>query len=259
MSDEAYDYGELVVLQHGDTTGPGNLTGLLDERAQRRPWRRIRLGQDELLPRLDADVRGLLVLGGLQSVTEVDEHVWMGPEIDLIASAIEDEIPVFGICLGAQLLATALGGAVTRRSEPEIALVALERTESAADDEVFAGWPDGTPMVFVHEDDVSRLPQGAEPMLQGSDGTPAWRASDGHSYGVQFHPEATPDQVASWVESEAGRAKCEAAGVDPAAFVEDVRRRERFLRANGVALVNRWIDGVVGAADPSPRKHRKAS
>lgn len=259
MSDEGYDYGELVVLQHGDHVGPGHLTGLLDERAQRRPWRVVRLGQDELLPRLDGDARGLLVLGGKQSTIDVDAHVWMGPEIDLIASAVEAEIPVFGICLGAQLLARALGGEVTRRATPEIAIVALERTDEADDDEVFAGWPDGASMVFVHEDEVSRLPAGATRMLSGSDGTPAWRAPDGRSYAVQSHPEATPDQVAIWLESEAGRAKCEAAGVDPAAFVDDVRRRERFLRANGLALVNRWIDAVVGAADPSPRKHRRAS
>lgn len=258
MSDETYDYGELVVLQHGELTGPGHLTTLLDERAQRRPWRRVRLGQDELLPRLEEGARGLLVLGGLQSVTEADQHVWMGPEIDLIAAAVEDGIPVFGICLGAQLLATALGGEVSRRSTPEVALAPLERTEAAGDDEVFAGWPDGAQVVLIHEDEVSDLPQGAVPMLEGSDGVPAWRAPDGHSYGVQFHPEATADQVASWVQSEAGREKWGAAGVDPDAFAEDARRRERFLRANGVALVNRWIDGVVGASDPSPRKHRRS-
>lgn len=258
MSDEAYDYGELVVLQHGELTGPGNLEPLLDERARRRPWRRIRLGQDELLPRLGPSTRGLLVLGGFQGVPEAEEHPWMGPEIDLIAAAVEDGIPVFGICLGAQLLATALGGKVERRAVPEIDLPALSRTAGAADDTVFAGWPDGAQVLLMHEDEVVRLPDGAVPMLEGSEGIPAWRAPDGHSYGVQFHPESTPDQLASWLRTESGARECEEAGVDPEAFLQDVRRHERFLRANGTALVNRWVDAVVGAEDPSPRKHRRA-
>lgn len=259
MSDEAYDYGELVVLQHGDLTGPGHLEPLLDERAQRRPWRRVRLGQDELLPRLGSETRGLLVLGGFQAAYDTDEHPWMGPEIDLIAHAVDDGIPVFGICLGAQLLATALGGTVERRDTPEIALPGLTRTAEAEDDDVFAGWPDGAQVVLVHEDEISRLPQGAVPMLEGSEGVPAWRAPDGKSYGVQFHPESTPDQVAAWIETDAGKQDFADADVDPAGFLEDVRKRERFLRANGTALVNRWIDGVVGAEDPSPRKHRRPS
>lgn len=237
--------GELLVLQHADVTGPDQLVPTLDARAPQQPWRLVALDR-EGVPQLTDDVRGLLVLGGPMGVADRDEHPWIDDELALLRDAIDRDVPVFGICLGAQLLATAAGGEVTRRASPEVGVLPLDRTVEGGEDEVFAGWPDGGAVVLSHQDQVSTLPEGAVPMLTGSDGVPAWRLGEGaRSYAVQFHPEVGADGVATWASRDDLRGMYERAGVDTEALVADVRRREAFLRAVGVSLVGRWLDGVV--------------
>jgi GMP synthase (glutamine-hydrolysing) len=238
--------GELLVLQHADITGPDLLVPSLDARAGQVPWHTVALDR-EPAPELQGSVRGILVLGGPMGVHDRDEFPWIDDELALLRTAVERDVPVFGICLGAQLLAEATGGEVTRRGTPEVGVLPLVRTEAARDDEVFAGWPEGGQVILSHQDQVSRLPDGAVPMLSGSDGVPAWRLGDDLHYAVQFHPEVSADGVAAWVGRDELRGMYTAAGIDTDALVDDLRRREPFLRAVGVSLVGRWIDGVVSS------------
>lgn len=249
---DAYDYGELVVVAHHDSTGPGALTPTLDGRASRRPWRLVRPDQGAPLPAELDRIRGVLVLGGPMGVADADHTDWLRAELDWLAGVLEAGIPVFGICLGHQLLAHVLGGRVARRQRPEIGLVAVRRTAAAADDPVWAGWPDGATVLMVHDDEVVALPDGAVEVAVGADGVTAFRAAD--SYGVQFHPEATVEQLEAWLARDPDRAA--RAGVDPAALLAEVRRRIRFLHAVGIPLVGRWLDRVVGRDDPTPRRRR---
>ena len=243
MADEATD-GELLVLQHDAVTGPGTLTAVLEGRRTTRPWRLVDVAADGI-PALDEGTPGILVLGAPRSVVEPDTIPWLDDELDLLRAAVDAEVPVFGICLGAQLLAIALGGEVTRREVPEVGFLPLERTLGAHDDEIFAGWPDGARALLLHEDEVTRLPDGAVEMLHGGDGHPAWLTADGRSYGVQLHPEVDADTLETWLARDDFQAILAAAGVEVDAFVEEARRRDRFTRAAGVSLVGRWIDGVV--------------
>ncbi len=254
---DAYDYGETVVIQHAAHTGPSALGEVLDARAGRRPWRLVDMDGGAPPPSLEG-VRGVLVLGGPMGVADADAYPWMGRELTFLREAVERDVPVFGICLGCQLLAVALGGEVNRRERPQAGHVPLHRTEAAADDPVFAGWPDGASQLFLHEDSVTRLPGDATVMLEGADGVSAWRAADGTAYGVQFHPEVTGAQIAAWCEREATRAKVEAAGIDHQAFATEAERRDRFTLATGLSLVGRWLDAVVGRGDPDPTRGRRA-
>jgi GMP synthase (glutamine-hydrolysing) len=152
-------------------------------------------------------------------------------------------VPVLGVCLGAQQLATALGGEVQPRERPEIGFVPLWRTESAGDDDVAAGFPDGTPVLFFHRNEVTRLPEGAETVLKGSDGAAAWTC--GSALAVQFHPEATAEQLEAWIAAEGIDELLTAAGVAAGDLLEEARRRERFTVAHGRALLGRFLDGPV--------------
>ncbi|MFN2557573.1 MAG: type 1 glutamine amidotransferase [Nitriliruptorales bacterium] len=254
---DGYDYGELLVFQHAVQTGPSALTEVLDARAGRRPWRLVDLRGGAVVPSLDRS-RGIVVLGGPMGAHDRDEHPWLEHEVEILTTAKDAGIPLFGICLGAQLLAVVFGGEVAPRETPEIAFVSLTRSEAGRSDPVFAGWPDGAATVFMHDDEIVSLPAGAREMLEGQDGAAAWRAPDGHSYGVQFHPEVEAAQVAAWSQRGDKQARFAAAGVDPAAFATEASRRSPFLRAVGLSLVGRWVDLVVGRDDPDPKRGRRA-
>ncbi|MDP8929342.1 MAG: type 1 glutamine amidotransferase [Actinomycetota bacterium] len=252
-----HDYGELLVIQHAAHSGPSALTEVLDARAGRRPWRLVDVSRGAAYPSLDR-VRGAVVLGGAMGVHDVAEHPWLEYELEILHTASRAGIPLFGICLGAQLLGMVFAGEVAPRKSPEIAFVPLTRTQAGEKDPVFAGWPDGAAALFIHDDEVTRLPPGAVEMLEGSEGSAAWRAPDGSSYAVQFHPEVEAAQVAAWCRREDKQQRFAAAGVDPAVLATEASRRNRFLRAVGLSLVGRWIDVVVGRDDPDPQRGRRA-
>lgn len=258
-----HDYGRTLVLGHYTEPRLAGIEQMLTERAVRRPFEVVD-ATSGVPTELGDDVRGVLVMGGLMGVPEIDDLPWMQDEVDLLRTAHERGVPILGICLGAQLLGHAFGGEVTRRDTPEIGLFPLVRTEAGDEDEIFAGHPNGGRVSLTHNDEVTRLPEGAVPMLTApagaapaASGTPAWRLGE-TTYAVQFHPEIEPDLLRFWLD-QGFDASLERAGVDPEAFVEQVTAEARFLRAVGLALVGRWLDSVVGKGDPSPRKHRKAA
>ena len=234
---------ELLVLEHTDAAGPSAFTEVLEDRTSLVPWRSVDVPAGEALPDHLDEVAGLLVLGGTMSAVDPRTHGWMPRELGLLEQAVANEVPVFGVCLGAQLLGEALGGDVRRRAVPEVGYLALTRTAAGREDEVVAGWPDGARAAFVHEDEVRTLPPGAVTLLTGSDGDAAWRL--GSALAVQFHPEVTGDQLAGWLDNGLLDHILERAGTDPAVFAGEARRRERFVVPLGRALFGRFVDGPV--------------
>lgn len=254
MADDQHDYGELLVLQYHPAAGLGDLESMLEGRAGRRPFRVVDLAAGDEVPPLTDPIRGILVLDGPPSLAGPDQRPWFDrvEELELVLAAIYGEVPVFGIGLGAQLLTTALDGEVTRLDAPVVGFAPLTRTGPAHDDEIFAGWPDGSTALVLHRDAISRPPPGAEAMLEGPDGPVAWRMGDGESYGVQFHPELGPATLEGWLGEPELEAFFEHPDLDREELLEDAQQREAFARGWGVSLVGRWVDGVVGAGDPRP-------
>lgn len=239
---------ELAVLQHHPRTGPSAFVEVLDGRTHLVPWRTIDVADGEALPEVDV-LGGVLLMGGPMGVPAADDHPWMADELAWLRQVLDARVPVLGVCLGAQLLATALGGEVARRDAPEVGYLPLTRTPQASDDEAAAGWPDGTTALFLHEDEISVLPDDARVLLAGSDGPSAWR--HGSALAVQFHPEVTLGQLTDWLELPELRAHLDAAGLDPFDLLAEAQRRARFTVPQGRALLGRWLDGPV-------RKHLTA-
>jgi GMP synthase (glutamine-hydrolysing) len=234
---------ELVVLEHTKEAGLSAFTEVLDARTSQSPWRRIHVPDGDALPDdLDA-VAGLIVMGGAMSAVDPQAHPWMPPELDLLRRAVAADVPVLGVCLGAQLLGSALGGEVAARAVPQVGFVPLHQSPEVSNDELFAGWPDGAPALFVHEDEVRTLPPGAVAMLLGSEGVAAWRV--GHAWGVQFHPEVTPAQLTSWVSDHLLDELLSRSGIATEALLAEAERRGRFTVPQGRALVGRFLDGPV--------------
>jgi GMP synthase (glutamine-hydrolysing) len=238
---------ELLVLRHHAETGPSAFVEVLDGRRATVPWRLVDLAAGEELPSTLEGVAGLLVMGGPMSVTRPDEHPWFAPEHQLLRDAVAAEVPVLGVCLGAQLLGAALGGEVAARHTPRTAYAPLRRTAAGTGDPVTAGWPDGAPALLLHEDEVVRYPAGAVPLLTDADGSVvAWGL--GSALAIQAHPEVDLAQLERWALLDALNGLFTAAATDPDALLEEARRRERFTVPLGRALVGRWLDGPVREA-----------
>lgn len=233
---------ELLVLEHTRAAGASAFEAVLDEHQSLVAWRRLHIPGSVDLPPLDR-VAGLIVMGGTMSAVDPAEHPWMPPEIAYLRDAVDRQLPVFGVCLGAQLLGQALGGAVTRRATPQVGYRPLRTTPAGRDDEVVSDWPDDAPALFVHEDEVSELPPDATPILAGSDRVPGWR--HGSALAVQFHPEVTNDQLEHWTQMGALDGMFDAAGVDPDELLEDAGKHAATATAHGQRLVERFLRGPV--------------
>lgn len=205
----------LTVIQHEDDCPPGMLEPLA--RAAGLTLNVIRPYRGEALPSLSSIAstsRGLIILGGGPGPLEDDRYDWLAPCRKLCLDAVEITFPLFGICLGEELLGAALGSAITRRPEPAVGLCTVKTQPAAATDPLFshAGLHE-TGTVFRafqwHKDEVSALPTTTPggtpivPLAVDSEGRlEAFRAGEA-AWGVQFHPEVTPAIATRWAATSA--------------------------------------------------------
>jgi GMP synthase-like glutamine amidotransferase len=141
----------------------------------------------------------VLVLGGGFMPDDDARAPWLRPTRALVTAALDQGLPVLGICLGGQLLAQIAGGSVAAESgTPEIGPTTLRLRAEAATDPLFHGLPAEVTAIERHVDAVTALPPGAH-WLAESDGCPhqAFRVGE-RAWGVQFHPEISAARVAGW-------------------------------------------------------------
>jgi GMP synthase (glutamine-hydrolysing) len=148
------------------------------------------------------DPDALIFLGGPMSANDEAEHAFIRPELNLIEEALERNKPLLGICLGAQLIAKALGARVYAGMEKEIGWYDLELTEMGQRDPLFAGWPRALKM-FQWHGETFELPRGAQHLARSARYRhQAFRFGEG-AYGLQFHPEITLSMIEEWLEINA--------------------------------------------------------
>ncbi len=179
----------LHVLQHVAFEGPGKIADWAHGRGvELRPVMRF---DGEPLPRINSD-DGIVSLGGPMSVHDQADHAWIRPEIDWLRDQAGMQRPILGICLGAQLLAFALGAEVTRCASREIGWFPVTPDPTAA----CGAWLDPAVPVFHWHGEQFDLPPGSRRIAS----TPAC-LNQGfvreRLLGIQFHLETTPDIAAA--------------------------------------------------------------
>ena len=158
---------------------------------------------------------------------------WVVPELEQLRAADRAGVPVFGICFGGQLLATALGGSVGRSATSEIGWYDVHTDDQ---DVVPAGpW-------FQWHYDSWQLPPDARELARNTSSSQAFVLR--RNLAVQFHPELTSTMLAGWL-GNGGDGKARAAGFDTDELVRETRAREAEARLRAHRLVDGFLDSVA--------------
>ena len=182
----------ITIFQHGEL-GPGRFGVTLRDRGFQLDIRKPHLALSEGGSGVPADldnVAGVLVLGGSQNVTDIGTYPWMQAEAEFLKKAHDKGLPVIGLCLGAQLIAHALGGTVAyKQGNPELGFNPVSLTIPGQTETMLAGIPWNHHQPFSCEQEVRTLPPGAT-LLMTSKSTKNIAYKVGvKTYGFLFHPE----------------------------------------------------------------------
>ena len=228
-----------AVVQHVSYEGPGVIGDALGQAGQRFEMVRPDLGDG--YPAL-SDIGGLVVLGGPMGVHDVADYPWLLAERELVVEAVDEGIPVLGVCLGAQQLALALGAEVTTGQVAEVGVGSVELTGAGRLDPVLGPEYGGlasskVPCVQWHQDTFA-LPSGATHLAA----TPrypnqAFRVGE-RVYGLQFHVEVDRSLAQSWAPLFPARTP-----FDEGRLVEAETVGRRILR--------RFVSVALGSRDGS--------
>jgi GMP synthase-like glutamine amidotransferase len=170
----------------------------------------------------------IAALGAADSVTAT-EPAWIAAEVEFLRRAVEADVPVLGLCFGAQALSVALGGEISPASPAARGWIDID---TDAPDLVAAG-----PWLFFNNESFS-IPERATALAQASCGPGAFAL--GPHLGVQFHPEVTPEIVEAWMRSPSEAAKLVELGIDPEAIRAQAAEQTPGAPERAFALFDAW-------------------
>jgi GMP synthase-like glutamine amidotransferase len=142
----------------------------------------------------------LVVLGGPMGAADDEALQWLRSEKHFIAETISVGAPVLGVCLGAQIIATVIGGSIRRNRETEIGWYPVMLTPGGSSSPLFSEWPEATVVGHWHGD-TFELPDGMQSLLSSAHCRNQAFVFDGRVVGLQFHLEWTPSLLANMVEA----------------------------------------------------------
>ena len=139
---------------------------------------------------------GLVVLGGDENIDEVDRYPYLEREFEIVADWIECERPVFGVCLGGQMIAHVSGGSVFKASEREFGWAQIDVLPAAHDDPV-TGFGADTLTGLAWHDYAFEPPPGSTTLASNSVCVQAFRY--GEAWGFQHHAEIDASVLEDWI------------------------------------------------------------
>jgi GMP synthase (glutamine-hydrolysing) len=237
-----------IILQHADFEGPGRIETLLDVAGYGIEIRRLHRG--DAVP-LGMDQRALLVvMGGSMGVADIGrpEFPFLVDEVRLLRRRVDDDAPVLGICLGAQLLAHAGGARVYPMAQRSGARAALEvgwssvRLHHEVGDDSLVGLPPEASVLHWHGD-MFEVPVGAR-LLASSQVCPhqAFRLKR-HLFGLQFHCEAERGHVEAFLREDRDFV-VRARGVGG---VDEIRRETELYLEPSRAVGDVFLENILRA------------
>jgi GMP synthase (glutamine-hydrolysing) len=229
----------VLVIQNDAKEGAGQLATLIAERGlEQDPV----FGYDTDYDRLRAgDYSALVVLGGAQSAYETEEYPYLAREIALCQDFMQAGKPIAGFCLGAQILARALGGEVVPGAEKEIGWYDLTLTGAAADDALLQAHPKTLLSYHFHGDRIEDVPGAVNLASSAMTACQLFRYG-ATAYGFQYHAEVDQPLVEVMCRNNADYMASN--GFDVEAIIAESRGHLPAFAKACKGVLNRWLDLV---------------
>jgi GMP synthase-like glutamine amidotransferase len=226
----------VLSIVHEHDAGSGVFADAAAERADELvEW----IPAEQPVPELDR-FDAALVFGCGMHVDQNDAHPWLRGELELLRELLARGTPALGVCLGAQLLAVAAGGAARPAAEPEIGWTAIELTAHAAGDPLLGPLPARFEGFHWHSYEIE-LPDGAVPLARNALCLQAFRLRDAPAWGIQFHAEVTAESVASWLRDYGRDDDAVCAGLDESAVLAQTGRAIGGWNELGIGICGRFL------------------
>ena len=224
-----------LVLQHIDIAHLGNLEKVLIDRGYDIRYLDATAVAPKDLPEPDL----LVVLGGNMGVYEKDAHPFLVGELSYLRDRLAAKRPILGICLGAQLIAEALGETVRRGTTIEIGFREVTPTEAGLDSPL--RHVVGVPMMQWHGDTFG-LPKGAIRLASSGAYSNEAFALGNHVLAVQFHPELTADMYENWIVD--GLDELEVLEIEADDLRRDALANGPAMQAASIAMFSEWLEAL---------------
>ena len=230
---------EVLIIQHQAGEGPGTIEEELLGAGHK--VRKVRVDEGDKVPSEVGSLSGLVVMGGSMGVGDQGKLTHLKDEIALLKQFLVAEKPILGVCLGAQLLAAALGSEVGA-GEKEIGWIPVRKMPDAFKDTVLRRLPENFPALLWHGDHFP-LPKGAAHLLSTDKcGCAAFRHGK-KAYGLVPHLEMTAAMVDEMVAGS--RKELAAAGVEAGQILEDTSEHAEPAEELARVMWRAWA-GLLG-------------
>jgi GMP synthase (glutamine-hydrolysing) len=232
---------EVLVFQHDAFEGLGYFAEVLEK--QGADYRILRLFHGEMPAEDWQHIGALIILGGPMGVSDEDNYPFLRWEKRIIRAAIDEAVPMLGVCLGAQLIAATLGAPVFHGPVKEIGWSPISITPHGQVDSLLGYLPESA-TVFQWHGDGFELPNGAIHLASSVNyKNQAFRV--GRSiYGLQFHLEVTPSMIERWID-ERSKDIALAPHVLPDKILADTQNYAPTLKYYGERFLSEFVRRVA--------------
>jgi GMP synthase (glutamine-hydrolysing) len=231
----------VLAIVHEDHAGPGVFGEAIRERGDTLDEWMVQMAEEPPGDPLGYDA--VLVLGGAMNVDEGDRHGWLGTERAIVGKLIERQVPLIGLCLGSQMVASAAGAVPRRAPRPEIGWHTVELTEAGRDDPLLGPLAPAFEAFQWHSYEFP-LPPGAVALARSEVCLQAARIGE-VAWAIQFHPEVTAADALHWTADYESDADAVRIGIDPTALALEIEAKIEAFNELGRGICRRWLDPVA--------------
>lgn len=229
-----------LAIVHQRDAGPGVFAGSARDRGELDLWH---IAEEARPPADPSGYDAVMTFGGSMHADQEDRHAWLRREKALLRAMLESGAPLLGVCLGAQLLAEAAGGAARRAREPEIGWFEVEVWPEGTDDPLLGALAPRFEAFEWHSYEFEP-PPGAAPLASTPVCTQAYRIGDA-AWGIQFHAEVSRNDAEKWIREHDIDPNAVRIGVDPEPLRAETEPRIEAWNQLGSDLCARFLDAAA--------------